>query len=136
MDVSVTTEEGRVAVTVMTVVGDIDASSYRDLIAKGREQFAAGARNLLLDLSGVKYVGSAGLVALHSLAVLMRGAEPPDPEAGWRAFRTMGRDVASGPQKAVKLLGPQEAVQRVLDTSGMIEFFEVYRDRAEAVASF
>ena len=136
MDVNVATEQGRVPVTVMQVMGDIDASSYRDLIAKGREQFAAGARHLLLDMSGVKYVGSAGLVALHSLTVLMRGAEPPDPEAGWRAFRTMGREVAGGMQTAVKLLNPQEAVRRVLDTSGMIEFFEVYTDRAEAVASF
>ena len=136
MKLSVETEQGRVPVTVMKVAGDVDASNYRDLIAAAREQVAAGAQHVLLDLGEVGYVSSAGLVALHSISVLVRGQQPPDPEAGWQAFRAMSRDVEAGMQQGVKLLNPQPAVTRVLDTSGMIQFFEVYTDRAEAVTSF
>jgi len=136
MRVSVETEQGQVPVTVMKVVGDVDASNYRDLIAAAREQYAAGARHILLDLSEVGYVGSSGLVALHSISVLVRGQQPPDPEAGWQAFRTMGRDVEAGMQQGVKLLNLQPAVARVLDTSGMAQFFEIFTDRAAAVNAF
>jgi len=136
MNITVVKEEARVPVTVMMVSGDVDAASYQTLIASAQEQYAAGARHILLDLTQVGYVGSSGLVALHSLAVLVRGQEPPDPEAGWRAFRAMGRDVESGRQQGVKLLNPQPPVARVLDTSGMAQFFEIYTDRAEALASF
>ncbi len=136
MKVSVETEQGRVPVTVLKVAGDVDASNYRELVAAAREQYAAGARHFLLDLGEVGYVSSAGLVALHSIGVLVRGQQPPDPEAGWQAFRTMGRDVEAGMQQGVKLLNPQPSVARVLDTSGMVQFFEIFTDRAEAVKGF
>lgn len=136
MNVSIETETGRVPVTVMKISGDVDASSYRALIQAAREQHAAGTRHILLDLGEVGYMGSSGLMALHSIAVLVRGQEPPDPEAGWRAFRTMGRDVEAGPQAGVKLLNPQPSVRRVLETSGMAQFLEIYTDRAAAIDAF
>src|SRR5690349_19129017 len=110
---------GSVPVTVLTVQGDLDASSYQALIAAAREQVAAGAQRILLDLSGVPYISSAGLVALHSTAVLVQGQQPPDPEAGWSTFHSMGRDADKGKQTVVKLLSPSERVAKVLDTSGM-----------------
>lgn len=127
---------GRVPVTILTVQGDIDAATFQSLIAAAREQVAAGAAHMLLDLSGVPYISSAGLVALHSTAVLVQGQQPPDPEAGWSTFHSMGRDAEKGKQTAVKLLSPSEKVSKVLNTSGMVQFFEIYTDRAEAVASF
>jgi anti-anti-sigma factor len=136
MEVNVENVEGRVPVTILTITGDVDASSYRDLIARARAAYEAGARNLVLDLSGVPYMGSSGLVALHSIAVMVRGQQPPDPEAGWRAFRAMGEDVGAGQRSGVKLLSPRPAVERVLDTSGMKQFFETFTEREAAVASF
>ena len=136
MKISVEQVQARVPVTVMAVQGDIDASTYQELIASAREQVAAGATHVLLDLSGVPYISSAGLVALHSTAVLVQGKQPPDPEAGWTAFRTMGRDIEKGQQAGVKLAGPQASVARVLETSGMAQFFEIHPDRAAALASF
>jgi anti-anti-sigma regulatory factor len=136
MQVSSEVENGRVPVTVMKVTGDVDAASYRDLLAAARAQYEAGARHILLDLGEVGYMGSSGLVALHGIAVLVGGQQPPDPEAGWRAFRTMGRDVEGGRQQGVKLLNPRPAVARVLETSGMAQFFEVFTDRAAAIAAF
>lgn len=136
MNVSTEHFEGRVPVTIMNVQGDVDASNYQDLIARARELYAGGARYILIDLSKVPYMGSSGLVALHSIAVLLRGQQSPDPDEGWQAYHQIGRDVERGAQHAVKLLSPQPPVTRVLQTSGMDRFFEVHSDRSAALASF
>jgi hypothetical protein len=81
-------------------------------------------------------MSSSGLVALHSVALLLQGREPPDPEYGWAVFRAVGRDVESGRQERVKLLNPGPRVERALDMAGFDRLFEVYADRKEAIASF
>jgi anti-anti-sigma regulatory factor len=136
MEIETEQIEGRVTVTVLRVQGDLDASSYLALIARARELYNAGARHLLIDMSAVPYMGSSGLVALHSIAVLLRGEQPTDPEAGWHAFRSMDRDLEGGRQHDVKLLNPRPAVNRVLETSGMNQFFDIHTDRQAALESF
>jgi hypothetical protein len=81
-------------------------------------------------------MSSSGLVALHSIAAIFRGVQPPDPEAGWGAIRAIDRDRDLGLQPHVKLLGLQTRVDNVLETVGFKRFFEVYTDLAPAVASF
>jgi anti-anti-sigma factor len=136
MDITVEQVAGRVPVTVVSVQGDLDAANYAALIAKGRELYEAGARHLLIDLSGVAYMGSSGLVALHSLAVLLRGEQGADGQTSWQGFHRLERDIEAGSQQGVKLLNPPAAVTRVLETSGMNAFFEIHQDRQAAVASF
>ena len=43
-----------------------------------RRAMLAGARDFLLDLSDLTYISSAGLVALHSVALLAKGEDLPD----------------------------------------------------------
>jgi anti-anti-sigma regulatory factor len=136
MEITIKQVQGRVSVTVITTHGDLDASSYQQLIAKGQEAYAAGARDLLLDMSDTPFMGSSGLAALHSLALLMRGESTPDLEAGWDVFHAIDRDRDSGLQQHFKLLSPQAQVQRVLEMSGLTQFFEVHTDLETAVASF
>jgi len=135
MQVIVDKLHSHVPVTVLRIHGDLDGSNYQDLIAKAREVCAAGARHLLLDMSNMPYMSSAGLVALHSVAVLARGEEPSSPEHGWAAFHAVSRD-SSGKQTRVKLLNPQPRVDRTLQTTGMREFFEVFTDLPTALDSF
>ena len=123
-------------VTVLHVQGDLDGASYGDLIAKGQEVYRAGARDVLLDLGDMPYMSSAGLVALHSIALMLRGEKPSDPEAGWEAFHAIDRDRDTGLQQHVKLLNPQPQVDKVLDKVGFKEYFEVHTDLAAAIASF
>jgi anti-anti-sigma regulatory factor len=121
---------------VISVSGELDASNFQSLIDVGQELRAAGAERLVVDLSGLTYMASSGLVALYSLAVIMRGEQPPDPEEGWSAFHAIGTDADAGPDKTVKLLGPQPHVGRVLERTGLTRFFDVYLDRDTALASF
>jgi membrane-bound ClpP family serine protease len=51
MDIQVTTENGRVPVTVMHVDGNIDALTYEQFQAKAQELIDGGTQHLLIDLS-------------------------------------------------------------------------------------
>ena len=136
MNISATTEAGRVDVTVLRVEGQLDGQSYQNLIAKARELFDAGARDFVLDLTDLTYISSAGLVALHSIALMLKGEEMPDTEHGWSAYRSMGRGSEAGQQTHVKLLNPREEVRSVLELLGCDRLFEIVNDRNEAVKSF
>jgi anti-anti-sigma regulatory factor len=136
MNVTISQAQGRVQVTVLQPHGDLDAASYRVLIAAAQDECRAGASDILLDLSDTPYMSSSGLVALQSIAALVRDEEPPDPEAGWEAFRSAARDRDSGLQAHLKLLSPQPRVAQVLEMVGFTRFLEVYSDLEAAIASF
>ncbi|HEY4720736.1 MAG TPA: STAS domain-containing protein [Anaerolineae bacterium] len=138
MDITVSQVQGKVPVTVLSTAGDLDGSNYQDLIAAARQAYQTGARHVVVDLSRTPYLSSAGLVALHSIALLMRGAELPGPESGWNAYHAITRDQADSEssQPHVKLLNLQPKIQRTLEMTGMDTFFEIYSDLAAAVASF
>ena len=136
MQITVDQIQSRVPVTILAIHGDLDASNYEQVIAKTRELYAAGARYLLLDLSDMPFMGSSGVVALHSVALLMRGETPPDPESGWQAFHSIDHARASGVQQQVKLLSPQPKVSRTLQMTSMNDFFEIHTDKQAAIASF
>lgn len=136
MEIVVERAQGRVPVTVMQLHGELDASNYRDVIARARELYAAGTRHLLLDLGGLSFISSAGLMALHSTALIMKGEKPPDPEHGWSAFHAVGRDVEGGKATNCKILNPQLAVSQSLEVTGFKTFLEVHTDLETALASF
>lgn len=135
MKLSVERETARVPVAVIRLEGELDASNYLEVIELAREVAAGGTSHVLIDLGGMTYMGSSGLFALHSVAMLLRGEQPPDPEAGWGAIHSLDRP-QSDTIENVKLLEPQPQVERVLERTGLTRFFEVHTDRAAALASF
>jgi anti-anti-sigma regulatory factor len=138
MNIIVEHVQGKVPVTIMHLQGELDASCYMDVIEKAKELYQAGARNLLLDLSEMPFMSSSGLVSLHNIAMLMRGEEPPDPEAGWGAMHSMADTVedATGFEAHCKLLNPHPRVEKTLAITGFNNIFEILTDRAEAIAAF
>jgi anti-anti-sigma regulatory factor len=136
MEITVSKENGRVPVTVLQVSGQLDGQTFQQLIDKARGEYDAGARNILLDLSELTYISSAGLVSLHTIALLLRGESLPDPEHGWNALKSMDRTRDGGIQKNLKLLNPRPEVNSVLDMVGFSAFFEVFTDKQKAIDSF
>jgi len=135
LKISVDRETGRVPVAVMKLDGELDAASYLDVIERARQVAGEGTRHIVLDLGDLSYMGSSGLFAIHSVAMLLHGEEPPDPEGGWGAIHAVeGRDEDAGAN--LKLLNPQPQVDRILDRSGLKRFFETHTDRQAAIASF
>ncbi len=135
MQITVSTQ-GKTPVTVVQPHGDVDASNYTELIAKVEELRKGGATDFLIDLSDVPFMSSAGLVALHSIAILLRGEKPVDPQSGWGALKAMDRDRDRGMQKHVKLLSPQQYVAETFDKAGFTQFFDVFTDLQKALESF
>jgi anti-anti-sigma regulatory factor len=135
MEIKISQAQGRVPVSVIHVSGQLDSQTYQALIAKAGETVDAGAKNILLDLSGLTYISSAGLIALHTIALLTRGESLPGSE-GWSSLKKMDNTRDGGMQKHVKLFNPQPDVLGVLDMVGYLAFFEVFTDLQKAIASF
>lgn len=136
MRVDVLVTQGRVPVTILRPHGELDASNYQELISEAQKAYETGARDILLDMGEVPFMSSSGLVALQSLATLLRGEQPPDPESGWAAFRSIHRDRDAGCQAHFKILNPQPRVDRVLETVGFKRFIAVFSDKETAIASY
>jgi len=136
MEILVEQAKGKVPVTILKLQGELDGSNYLDVISKAKELYHAGTRDILLDMSQVNFMSSAGLVALHSIALLMRGDSPEDPESGWEVFHAIDRDRESGVQKHMKLLNPQPKVVSTLHKTGMDVFFDIHQNLQMAISSF
>jgi anti-anti-sigma regulatory factor len=136
MNITVEEIHKKVDIAIMTTHGDIDASNYLELVQKAQGLVSSGVQNLLLDLSDSPFLSSSGLVALHSIALLLRGKKAPDPDSGWDAIHAMENDIENGLQQHIKLLNPQPRVDKTLERTGLKQFFEIFTDRDEALASF
>lgn len=123
-------------VSILRVDGKLDGSNYEDLINKGKELYDSGVRDLLLDLGKLTYISSAGISALHRVALLFQGVKFEELEEGWRAYRAVGQDSSGAVQKHVKLLNLTEGVRTVLDKVGFLGLFEIYTDLNQALDSF
>lgn len=123
-------------VTIMYILGDVDSSSYTDVINKAQEIYDEGARNLLIDLSKVPYVSSAGLMAFHTIARIFAGQPVKAKDGGRPSFRAINLQEDASARERVKLLSPQTAVEQVLDMVGLAAFFQVFEDFDTAVRSF
>jgi anti-anti-sigma factor len=134
MTIDVEDVGGTPSVSVVALDGELDASNFEQVIAAVRDAHASGARALVLDISGLSFMASSGLFALHSALRIMRGETPPDPEMGWGALHEMSHDHdAAGAN--VRLAGAQEPIARVLDRTGMTGLFGMDATRDDAVAA-
>jgi len=136
MNISISNAQGKVPVTVIKLDGELDGQNYQDLINKARDLYQSGTRNFLIDLSDLTYVSSAGLVALHTVALLASGEALPDSESGWSAIRSVSKAGDSGIQKHVKFFKPRDEVMSVLKMVGFSAAFEIHTDLDKAVNSF
>lgn len=126
MEIKVAYEQGRVPVAVFQLTGPL--VSEEELETRAQQEYTAGARNFLIDLSGVPYMATAGLRALHSIYAMVR------PEAGV----DVSRGLAAGTYTArhLKLLKPSRHVSEALEVAGYTMFIEVLQDRTAAINSF
>ena len=132
MDVSVTQENGRVLVTVIKVNGRTDSASADEFEKKVMEAIDAGARHVVLDLSKIPYMSSAGLRVLQQVFDKLRSLSSGESD------KEMYRKINDGSFKSphLKLLNPTKEVQEVLKMSGFDMLVSIESDLKTAVASF
>jgi anti-anti-sigma regulatory factor len=131
MEIDVTFHGGTEPIAIMRPRGEINATNFMDVSDRAQELYMNPARNLILDLSDVTAISSAGLVAIHKVALLYSGV-PQD------VLQDSNPDFthSSNARKHVKLLNPQPQVDTTLQNAGLKLFFKVFTDLDLAIASF
>lgn len=115
--VKVSQAEGRVPVTIFELQDRVNLGNTAELEQAGRDAYANGTRDLILDISKVDSFTSAGIRALLVIYKLLAGEE--------------GRK-----SKHVKLVSPTRYVREVLEVSGVADSIEIFDTLEEAIASF
>jgi anti-anti-sigma regulatory factor len=131
MEISISIEQAKEPVAVMRLKGSLDASNFLEVVTKAQEIYQNPARDLIIDLSEVPFISSAGLVAIHKIALLYSGV-PQDAEENTRPDSTHSGTA----RKHVKLLSPPLVVDQILETTGLKLFFKVFTDLDSALKSF
>ena len=102
-------------VDVVTVSGRVDSNTAPKLDQSLKGLIENGRYKIVLDLSGVEYMSSAGLRAMLS------------------CMREVKKGVRMGD---LRLVNPSERVADVLDLAGLDEVFDIFDDLVGAVGSF
>jgi anti-anti-sigma factor len=116
--IAISNENETMPITILVLSGDLDGKTYKELEAKAGEVITGGASNLVIDLGGVNYMGSAGLRALYGITNQIKTAGP------------------EGTPGQVKFVKPSEAVSRVIFTLGFDKYFTIYEDLQTAINAF
>jgi anti-anti-sigma factor len=134
MEIKISTENGRVPVTVLHVDGNIDSSTYEQFQSTVKKLIDEGARYILVDLSHAPFVSSAGLRALHTLFNELRSR---NPEANLTDDQ-IKKGISAGTYKSphLKLLNLSRETKSAFETSGFDMYIETFTDRNAAIASF
>jgi anti-anti-sigma factor len=102
-------------VDIIKVNGRVDHQTAPDLEKALRTTIAEGRHNIVVDLTDVPYISSAGLKALQATAKAARGG-------------IVGGDV--------RLVGLKPNIKEIFDTIGFTQLFKIYDDPLDAVGSF
>ena len=117
LQIGISREDGDKQVTVMRLKGSLDANTQSTLEDKAKEAIEAGAEYLLLDMSGVEYLGSAGMRAIHAITNLLS----PDDQSMRSPY--------------LKILNPSPAAAKVFKTLGFDSFIDIHDSVDEAIAA-
>jgi anti-sigma B factor antagonist len=100
-------------VSVVTVSGRVDSATAPELEGKLRELVDAGKTQLVLDLTNVEYMSSAGLRAMVSTL---------------KAVKRVNGDL--------RISSPSPRVEEVLRLAGLTSIFNIHPTQEDAVAAF
>jgi anti-anti-sigma factor len=132
MEIVVSHENGRIPITVFHITGEITAESSEELQQQAQSAFEAGTRNLLLDLTGVTFLSSRGLGAVHQIYMLLRNGSPGE------SAESVRQGIRAGTYRSahLKLANPTRNVLRTIKLAGFDMFLDIHADLQGAMASF
>ncbi len=131
MEINISIHQANRPIAVMQIQGEINATNFVLVSDRAYELYQNPVRDLIIDLSEVSGITSAGMAALHKIALLYSGV-PQTVQQGDNPDFTH----SSNARKHVKLLNPQPEVDKSLEAAGMKLFFKVFNDLDSALASF
>jgi anti-anti-sigma factor len=134
MEIKISTENGRVPVTIMHIDGDIDSATSNLFQTKAEELIKSGARNILIDLAHCPYMSSASLRALHQVFKELNAINPDTTLSEDEIKKGINAGTYKSPY--LKLLNVSNETKMVFKTSGFDMFLEIYDDMKKAIAAF
>ena len=121
-------EAGPAPVTILHLSGHLHGDTEQDLLHQARQRHDTGSTHLLLDLSGVDVLTSAGLRAIHSIFNLFT------PQGDRELIRRHGEEPYKSPY--FKMVCPNPHIYYVLNIAGFLQNIPIYNDMDEALGSF
>ena len=115
-------------VTILHLSGQLDGSTENQLLDQARQVHADGASHLLIDLSEVTMLSSAGLRAIQNIMKIYTPQSDLD-----MMHRHTGEPYKS---PYFKLVCPNPQIYYVLNIAGFLQNILIYNDLQEAVNSF
>jgi anti-anti-sigma regulatory factor len=101
---------------------------------KAHQLIRDGARYILVDLSKVPFVSSAGLRALHNIQNELRVLHPDSTLSDAEIKQGIARGTYKSPH--LKLLNLSKETRTAFELSGFYLFIEAFTDKHIAIAAF
>ena len=120
--------QGEVPVTILRLSGHLHGSTESDLLDRARQAQEDGSKYLLLDLSEVEVLTSAGLRAIHNIFNLFT------PQTDRAVIKEHGEEPYKSPY--FKLVCPNPDVYYVLNIAGFLQNILIYNNMEDAANSF
>ena len=129
-ELSITTSQvqGEIEATILHLNGHLHGNTENELLDHARQVREDGTTHLLLDLSNLDVLSSAGLRAIQNIFKLFT------PPADVEMMRKHGEEPYKSPY--FKLVCPNPQIYYVLSITGFMQNLFIYNDLDEAVKSF
>jgi len=126
--INTTQAQGNLPVTILHLSGHLHGETERELIDTARQVHGEGTKHLLLDLSGLEVLTSAGLRAIQIIFNLLT------PQRDMTLIHQHGDEPYKSPY--FKLVCPNPQIYYVLNIAGFLQNILIYNDLDEAISSF
>jgi anti-anti-sigma regulatory factor len=128
LNINVSQLQSATPATVIHLSGHLHGETERELIDAARQAYDAGSKYLLLDLSDLDVLTSAGLRAIQLIFKLFT------PKSDVGMINQHGEEPYKSPY--FKIVCPKPQIYYVLNIAGFLQNIPIYNDMQEAVNSF
>ena len=128
LNITASQMQGEMSVTILHLSGHLHGNTEQQLVDRAHQAYEDGSTHILLDLSGVEVLTSAGLRAIHSIFNLLT------PQGDLAIIRQHGEE----PYKSTyfKLMCTNPDVYYILNIAGFLQNILIFNNMEEAVNSF
>lgn len=129
-ELTITTSQiqGDVAVTVLHLNGHLHGATETSLLDRARQAKEDGTNHILLDLSELEVLSSAGLRAIQGIFKLFTPAEDVE------AMNKRGDEPYKSPY--MKIVCPNPQIYYIFNIAGFLQNILIYNNLEEATNSF
>ncbi len=123
---------GRVPIAILAVSGKVDTASFEEFMFCAEDVIHQGARYILVDMTEVPYMSSAGLRALNAIFNKLQNLDPSLNRA--EVLQAINKGRYKSPH--LKILNLSKLSRIAFETAGFDMFLETYDDLQTAISSF